>query len=254
MNSYLHLYAAHTLVVVIALVLPIWDFFEARRLRQACSSADRIRYYRTTLAALWTLSAGSIWVLGWKHVLDAGGTLGDATRTLANPYLRFSLGLLPFLFLLLALLPSLLALRKPKVRAAYARAMMKSKFAFLFPTNLLERRYFAALSISAGVCEEVVFRSFLVSYFHSAPFFLGVFVALLASSLLFGINHGYQGPAGILTTGLAGLLFGLIYFTTGSLVFAMVLHALTDLRALALLGSPSEAAPPTEAAAVPQTT
>jgi membrane protease YdiL (CAAX protease family) len=188
------------------------------------------------------------------HVLDAGGALGDATRTLANPYLRYVLATLAFLFILLPLLPSLLALRKPKLQAAYARAMMKSPFAFLFPTNPLERRYFAALSISAGVCEEVIFRSFLVGYFHSAPFFLGVVIALLASSVLFGINHGYQGPVGVLTTGIGGLFFGLIYFTTGSLVVAMVLHALIDLRALALLRPPSEPAPPTETATVTQAT
>ena len=239
---------------MIALVLPIWDYFEARRLRLACSSADRVRYYRITLAVLWILTAGSVWVLGWRHVLDAGGVLVDASRSLANPYLRFGLGGIAFLFISLAILPSVFAIRKPKARAAYGRAIMKSPFAFLFPTTPLERRYFAALSISAGVCEEVVFRAFLIHYFHSAPYLFGPFLALIASSILFGINHGYQGPAGVLTSGIAGLLFGLIYFSTGSLVLAMVLHALTDLRALALLRPSSEPPTTTEAPVAMQAT
>ena len=237
------------MVLFIAVVLPIWDFFEARRLRKACDSSDRLRYYRSILAAHWILTAGSIYVLG-DHMLDAGGTLGNATRALTNPILRFSLLGLAVAGILLALAPSIYSLWKPeKIRKAYQRALLKSDFNFLFPRTPIERRYFAVLCISAGVCEEIIFRSFLVVYFHSAPFYFAVFLALLASSVLFGINHGYQGASGVLKTGIFGFLFGLLFFTTGSLVLAMALHALTDLQAWYMLGPDNQTAAPEAATA-----
>jgi membrane protease YdiL (CAAX protease family) len=249
-NSDLHFIVVHGSVIGIAFVLPIWDFFEARRLRQSCTSADRLRYYRAILAFHWILSVVSIWALGWGHVLDGGGMLGDATLALANPVLRFSLLGLAVAGILLALAPSIYSLWKPeKIQKAYRRALLKSDFNFLVPRTPIARRYFAVMCVSAGVCEEIIFRSFLVAYFHSAPYVFPVFMALLASSVLFGINHGYQGAGGVVKTGIFGFLFGLLFLTTGSLVLAMVLHAATDLQAWYMLRPAAPTSAP-EAAAV----
>ena len=58
--------------------------------------------------------------------------------------------------------------------------------------------------MTAGVCEELVYRGFMIAYFSAA---LGVsfWVAAVLSSVAFGIAHFYQGPAGILRTGLVGM-------------------------------------------------
>jgi membrane protease YdiL (CAAX protease family) len=230
----------HVLLFLIAVALPIWDLAEAKRLRANCTSKDRLRYYRTILGALWLLTIGSVWYLGWGGVLTAGTALGEAGRAMSNPYLRYGLLTLAGLFVVAALSPVLMSLKSPKVKAAYARQVAKTPFAFIFPTTPIERRYFAALSVSAGVCEEIIFRSFLISYFHSPPFSFAVFLGLLLSSFLFGINHGYQGWVGVLKTGVGGFLFGLVYFTTGSLILAMLLHAVTDLQVLALMQPPRD--------------
>jgi membrane protease YdiL (CAAX protease family) len=75
------------------------------------------------------------------------------------------------------------------------------------------------------VGEEIVFRGYLMAYFDSL---VGPAGAVLASSLIFGLGHAYQGVAGIVKTGVAGLLFAGVYVATGSLLAPMLLHAVTD--------------------------
>jgi membrane protease YdiL (CAAX protease family) len=48
------------------------------------------------------------------------------------------------------------------------------------------------------------------------------------------IAHIYQGVGGVLVTTLMGAVLGLVFLATGSLIFAMAVHALMDLRLLAM--------------------
>jgi membrane protease YdiL (CAAX protease family) len=58
---------------------------------------------------------------------------------------------------------------------------------------------------------------------------------LLVSALLFGFGHVYKGPAGILDSGIAGLLLGGIYLASGRCLWTCVLaHGLSDTMAVAL--------------------
>jgi membrane protease YdiL (CAAX protease family) len=52
--------------------------------------------------------------------------------------------------------------------------------------------------------------------------------------VLFGLAHAGQGVKGVLATAAMGLLFGWLYVASGTLLLPMVLHALVDLRALAV--------------------
>lgn len=55
---------------------------------------------------------------------------------------------------------------------------------FFLPSSSLERRWFAALSITAGFCEELLFRGFLLRYLHTSPLHLGLVWATLAAALV----------------------------------------------------------------------
>jgi len=97
----------------------------------------------------------------------------------------------------------------------------------LIPTTPQEMRLFTALSVTAGVCEEILYRGFLISYLSHS---MGLIPAVLVSGAMFGVAHLYQGPRGILTTGFAGLFLGGVYALSGSLYAPMVMHALMDLH------------------------
>jgi membrane protease YdiL (CAAX protease family) len=82
------------------------------------------------------------------------------------------------------------------------------------------------LSITAGVCEEFVYRGILMGLLMAS---LGAWPAILISSVVFGLAHAYQGPAGMLKTGLVGLVLAVLVVLTGSLFASMIAHAAIDL-------------------------
>ena len=110
-------------------------------------------------------------------------------------------------------------------RRERARAGLSGPVVALLPHNRAEWRGFLALSLTAGVCEELLVRGFLIWFIAS---WTGPWIALVLSSVLFGLAHGYQGPGGIVKTGVVGLVMGAVYLGTHSLLPGMVLHALLD--------------------------
>jgi CAAX protease family protein len=105
----------------------------------------------------------------------------------------------------------------------------------LMPQTSRER-WWALLGMAptAGLCEEFLYRGFLLAeasaWFHSAG--LGVAV----SSAAFGLAHSYQGLNGMVRAGLLGALLAWPVVQTGSLYPSMTAHFLIDAVALLWLG------------------
>ena len=96
----------------------------------------------------------------------------------------------------------------------------------ILPATVREARVFAGLSITAGICEEVLYRGYLLWYLQSLGLGRG---AVVVAIVAFGITHAFQGIRGIVGTGVAGAVFMGLYLLTGSLVAPIVLHATVDL-------------------------
>ena len=108
----------------------------------------------------------------------------------------------------------------------------------VLPTTLRERSWFFALAGTAGVCEEVLYRGFLIWYLLAWAGFcvpnqalLALLVAAIGSSLVFGAGHVYQGARGALLTALVGGFLAAVYGITRSLYAGMLIHALMDIHA-----------------------
>ena len=99
----------------------------------------------------------------------------------------------------------------------------------LLPQQPIEMVLWVALSISAGVCEEVVFRGYFQKQFQAWT--RSMWIALLLQAVLFGISHGYQGVAALKIT-IFGCLFGLFAWWRKSLRPGIIAHALTDILAV----------------------
>ena len=97
----------------------------------------------------------------------------------------------------------------------------------LLPHRLHEIGLWILLSMSAGFCEELVFRGYLQRQLHvltgSAP------LALLLQAALFGVSHGYQGARACLRITVYGLFFGGLAMWRRSLRPGMIAHAWTDI-------------------------
>lgn len=100
----------------------------------------------------------------------------------------------------------------------------------MLPTHSTDRRAWFALSATAGITEEIMYRGLI----------LLVLTALLPTGpnpliyvtavLIFALAHIYQGWAGILSTGILGAVFLALYIATGSVLPGILLHFLADAR------------------------
>jgi CAAX protease family protein len=95
----------------------------------------------------------------------------------------------------------------------------------LLPHIEFERKLFWMVSLTAGVCEELFFRGFLIWYLSA---WMGPVAAVLLSSALFGVGHIYLGWAQAPKTALVGLALAFVALASASLWPAMLLHAAID--------------------------
>jgi membrane protease YdiL (CAAX protease family) len=102
----------------------------------------------------------------------------------------------------------------------------------LLPRTGAERRLFTLVGVTAGVCEEWLYRGFFLAVVAAVAGSPSTGVLVAVAAVAFGLAHAYQGPAGIVTTGLLGGVMAAVYLQTGSLLLPVVLHALIDLRFL----------------------
>jgi membrane protease YdiL (CAAX protease family) len=222
----------HLLVFFLIVVTPLWDRYEIPRLKASTEVRKKIHFYEKIMTA------------SWISALVAGLTIGLAAVTMqrtpgeiawldaGSRGAIFMKGMIGGVFLVI-FVPALLALGSAKIRDKAGRAA--KRLAFLVPSTREERRWWWLVCITAGVCEEIVYRGFLLHYLHATPFHLSLTWALVVSSVIFGIGHLYQGIAGAVSTVVIGFLLGAMYLMTGNLLLPIVVHAVMDLRVLAML-------------------
>lgn len=210
----------HSVVALLFLLVPWLVVVDYRKLIRALQSGEneaRILAYRQTVVVQWGFAA--LLVVSW---LWAGRTLTELGLGLA-----WSAGLWVGLAVTLAAC-AFLIYQVPMVRehpeAREAVRVQIGSLRPLLPHTRREERGFAALSITAGMCEEVVYRGFLMAYFGA----LGVVPAVLLSTLAFGLAHAYMGRVAAMRASLIGLVVAALYWLTGSLWAPMLLHVTAD--------------------------
>jgi membrane protease YdiL (CAAX protease family) len=102
----------------------------------------------------------------------------------------------------------------------------------LLPRTTGERRLFTVVGVTAGVCEEWLYRGFFLAVVAALAGGLPTGVLVVVAAVAFGLAHAYQGLVGIGTTGLLGGIMAAVYLQTGSLLLPVLLHAVIDLRFL----------------------
>ena len=216
----------HLFFFLIAVAMPIHGFFWLRK-RAALIKAGRhelrLALFRTTIKEEWAVT----FVLAglWLALGRGGAQLGFG----------FPGGLLVWAgYSLAALICGLLVIQLKSATAtpenlAEVRKQL-GELSFLTPHTLEERRMFDFVSLTAGICEEIIFRGFGIAYLTSL---LGVpfWAAAMISSVAFGLAHAYQGPLGFVRTGAVGLVLATLYGLTGALWAPMVVHFVIDLTA-----------------------
>ncbi len=216
------------LALLLILVAPLVSYyFERPLLSIAPSSAKKLKFYRSILFTQWPSAFIAILLLGPALIFFSSPN----TLQTQPPWLRISLIVLLTAFFTVALLPYLNCIKgeasRAKAEAAFRRQL--GKVVNMLPNSNMERRWFAAVSITAGVCEEILFRGFLTRYLTTTAFHFPLYAAVLITAVFFGLNHIYQGNKGIIQTAIVGLGMSAIYLLSGNLFLPILLHALLDL-------------------------
>ena len=99
----------------------------------------------------------------------------------------------------------------------------------ILPQTAVELPPYFALAITAGLCEEFLFRGFAMAVLANAG--LTNWLVVLISSILFGLAHSYQGRGGIVMTFVVGLVLGASRLAYNSLVPAVFWHSAVDVVA-----------------------
>jgi membrane protease YdiL (CAAX protease family) len=216
----------HLLAVTLMLVFPIYSAWDVPRLARRVAADPRrarTRDYFWNMVILWGLTIALI--VAWRWA-------GRAVRDLG---LRLPDGAAAWWWTVIICV----AVTGIIVQQAYsvatspdAQAQVREKFESspalrtVLPATPQELRVFYGMAVTAGVCEEVLYRGYLLWYFQ---FLLPPGVAIAAAILGFGVAHAYQGLRGVVSTGIAGAVAMGVYLLTGSLLAPIVLHALLDL-------------------------
>lgn len=96
----------------------------------------------------------------------------------------------------------------------------------LIPRTVGEMVLWVVLSVTAGFCEELIFRGYLQRQFLALT--SKDEAAVVLQALVFGAAHLYQGWKGAVTIGVYGALFGILAAWRKSLRPGMIQHASQD--------------------------
>ncbi len=207
----------HTALLVL-LLLSV-SYLNARGTRQGRLNAHHMALYAATIVAEWVLFLLTWWGLRMKHI-PLAEVLGF--RRGLRAWLQ-DLGVALIFWIAAIIILAIVAL---SLRLAHLASAQKAVTA-LAPRTGTEMLLWIVLCLTAGFCEELVFRGYFLRQF-SSPLHR-VWLGVLLSSLLFGCSHGYEGAAGMIAIVVYGALFCALALARDSLRPGMIAHAWHDI-------------------------
>jgi membrane protease YdiL (CAAX protease family) len=103
----------------------------------------------------------------------------------------------------------------------------------------ISMRAVVPISIFIGIYEEVLFRGFLLSrlrtLFSRSGGGWSAFLAVVVSSVGFGLGHAYQGLLGVMQTTVVGLVLGIVALRRRNIWACIVAHIGIDIFGMFLL-------------------
>ena len=206
----------HTLFLLLALsVVAAIGYFSVHR-HGAVDQPHRLFFYLTTIAWEWILVAYVYLGLrrrGKSMRNIAGKSWKSASDFLIDVAIAFGFWIAAIFVLGL-------------VAHTVGSQGMSRAARLLAPQGPFESLVWIALAVTAGICEETIFRGYLqrqfVAWTRSAP------IGVLLSAALFGAGHIYQGARATVVIGVYGLMFGILAEARQNLRPGIITHAWHD--------------------------
>jgi len=185
------------------------------------TTMERLILYASTIGFQWFAVAVVAW-RAWAHGFSAsqlGLTVHDKSRILIAAVAgAATIAALQWL-----------NLRRVGRIPVEARGSLQAIAERILPQSAVELLPYLALAITAGLCEEFLYRGFVMAVLIHVG--LQTWTVVLLSSALFGLAHSYQGRGGIVMTMLIGVILGLGRIAFESLVPVIFWHSAVDVVA-----------------------
>ena len=185
------------------------------------TTMERLILYASTIAFQWLAAAVVAW-RAWAHGYTSeqlGLVIHDKTRLLAVGLIgAAAIGVFQWF-----------SLRRVAKLPAKRRGLLVAIATRIFPQSAVEFPPYLALAVTAGLCEEFLYRGFSMAVLTRAV--LPVWAVVILSSIHFGLAHIYQGRGGAVATLVVGTVLGTVRIAYDSLIPVIVWHTALDVVA-----------------------
>ena len=206
--------------IVLGVLLPLRGRLKLQKLMALpqIGRRERLALYASTIAFQWS----AVGVVGWR-VWTRGLSLDELGLVIHG---RWRIAMASIVGA--ATLGSLqwLNLRRVGRTPGKSREFMKVLAERILPQSRGELLAYLGLAVTAGVCEEFLYRGFVMAAMARAG--LAAWAVVLLSSVLFGLAHLYQGRGGLLSTLVIGTVFGTARIAYDGMVPVMLWHFAVD--------------------------
>jgi uncharacterized protein len=213
------------ILIFFAAIVPWRGAARMKRLlsKPELTSADRLSLYGSTIFFQWLIVA----VVAWRMVARSVGPEELGLAAVDSWRLTWTTILLTGLLCL----NQVVGLRKITGLPVEKRGALFAITEKIMPRNSTEILVYCALSCTAGLSEEFLYRGFVFMAFvrMTVNFAPPNAIAAILSSGWFSLAHLYQGRRGVITTFVVGVIFAIVRIWTGSLVPAIAAHIGIDL-------------------------
>lgn len=193
----------------------------------------RFPYYISLIIGLW-IPTGilSLFVaFGSLDITDIGLTLPVLNTGLLPVWTAYIVFAIAAILLLLTAYQILALKVSPQYREKIRQVQLPDDLDVLLPKTIKEKRLWTFVSLSAAICEELLYRGLLIFILTNLFPAINVYWCIVIAGLVFGIAHIYQGLSGVVKTTVYGILFAALYMSVGSVLPGILLHFLTDFAA-----------------------
>lgn len=201
--------------------LGVWAYIGRGRAihMRAQATPNHLLLYLPTIAVEWLLFA---------YVVFGVRRRGISLRELVGP--RWSKGKENLIDLGVACAFELVALIVLSVTGHLLHTQSNAEsLRFMAPVGALEMVLWVLLSLTAGICEETIFRGYLQRQFIGWT--RNATVGVIISAAIFGACHIYQGGKQTIVIAIYGAMFGALAVLRRSLKPGMMAHAFQDTAA-----------------------
>lgn len=210
----------HTILLLV--IVFSFSAFSAIQHAGGAGRGNHLFTYLTTIAWEWILVAFVLWGARKRGVTLrtlVGGRWNSPEDALIDVAIAVGFWIVSALILFLA--AAALGLTDiTKFEAA------KKAIDVLKPNGTLESVIWVCLSLTAGFCEEVIFRGYVQKQFFAWT--RSEIAAVLLQALVFGAAHSYQGARLATVVTVYGMLFGVLAALRRSVRPGMMAHAMQD--------------------------